>query len=346
MKWGRMRYSPPSSWFSKFKHKSSTPEINSATKQHIRKPDFPTQNPTLSAVWREGRFSGDAYWTLSFRKERARGRNAGGIKSSGLREMKQSPFTRKKLTLGAELASPRRNGGMNRRARKLSNREEREGELEKGPDAGEDKTSKPAKEDTFPVETQKTDQTSSVEEHYHAFAAVEGEKRNATSERSSVSEWQNSENGRSNEVKTTTEFQKKNGHSRGKAKGNRTKAYCPKTDCRIKVYGDKRKARIALRKREERDEVVDSRTNFDSFAVVKNSFDPQQDFRDSMAEMIIDKGIRRPEELEELLACYLTLNNDGYRNIIIKAFQQVWLELSRGIYWSRQTEYIEGSKNT
>ncbi|KAL2524283.1 Transcription repressor OFP4 [Abeliophyllum distichum] len=64
---------------------------------------------------------------------------------------------------------------------------------------------------------------------------------------------------------------------------------------------------------------------FDSFAVVKCSSAPEQDFRDSMVEMIREKGIRRPDELEELLACYLTLNCDKYHDLIIKVFQQVWL---------------------
>ncbi|KAK6123963.1 hypothetical protein DH2020_042308 [Rehmannia glutinosa] len=65
-----------------------------------------------------------------------------------------------------------------------------------------------------------------------------------------------------------------------------------------------------------------------SVTEVKSSFNPQQDFRDSMVEMISEKGITRSDELEELLACYLTLNCDGYHELIIKVFRQVCFELS------------------
>lgn len=65
------------------------------------------------------------------------------------------------------------------------------------------------------------------------------------------------------------------------------------------------------------------------FAVIKCSFNPQQDFRDSMIEMILERGIRKPEELEELLACYLTLNSDEYHDIIIEVFRQLWFEMNR-----------------
>lgn len=65
------------------------------------------------------------------------------------------------------------------------------------------------------------------------------------------------------------------------------------------------------------------------FAVVKCSFHPQQDFRDSMIEMISERRIRRPKELEELLACYLMLNSDKYHDVIIEVFRQLWFELNQ-----------------
>ncbi|KAL0442605.1 UNVERIFIED_CONTAM: Transcription repressor OFP5 [Sesamum latifolium] len=82
----------------------------------------------------------------------------------------------------------------------------------------------------------------------------------------------------------------------------------------------------------EKVQVAEGATIFDSFAVVKSSFKPQQDFRDSMVEMIRAKRIRQPEELQELLACYLTLNHDGHHELIIKVFQEVWFELNGGVY--------------
>ncbi|XP_009402214.2 transcription repressor OFP2-like [Musa acuminata AAA Group] len=69
----------------------------------------------------------------------------------------------------------------------------------------------------------------------------------------------------------------------------------------------------------------------ESFAVVKSSSDPQRDFRDSMLEMIVENNIRASKDLEELLACYLSLNSDEYHDVIVKAFQQIWFDLCRSI---------------
>ncbi|KAG9455186.1 hypothetical protein H6P81_008090 [Aristolochia fimbriata] len=63
----------------------------------------------------------------------------------------------------------------------------------------------------------------------------------------------------------------------------------------------------------------------ESFAVVKSSFDPQKDFRDSMVEMIVENNIRNSKDLEELLACYLSLNSNEYHDVIVKVFEQIWL---------------------
>ena len=65
----------------------------------------------------------------------------------------------------------------------------------------------------------------------------------------------------------------------------------------------------------------------DSFAIVKSSFDPQRDFRDSMMEMIMENNITASKDLEELLACYLSLNSDEYHELIIKVFKQIWFEI-------------------
>lgn len=67
----------------------------------------------------------------------------------------------------------------------------------------------------------------------------------------------------------------------------------------------------------------------ESFAVLKCSRDPQRDFRESMMEMIAEKGMRKAEELEGLLACYLCLNSDEHHDVIVKVFRQVWLDLTR-----------------
>ncbi|CAA0827540.1 Protein of unknown function (DUF1264 [Striga hermonthica] len=108
-----------------------------------------------------------------------------------------------------------------------------------------------------------------------------------------------------------------------KVKG-RVKAYSPRTECKIRALEEMKRARSKMKKEKGREE---GKTVFNDFAVVKSSFDPQRDFRDSMVEMIRVKGICRPEDLEELLACYLALNSDEYHRIIIKVFRKVWFEL-------------------
>ncbi|KAK4759396.1 hypothetical protein SAY87_022527 [Trapa incisa] len=66
----------------------------------------------------------------------------------------------------------------------------------------------------------------------------------------------------------------------------------------------------------------------DSFAVVKSSADPGREFRESMVEMIVENNMRASNDLEELLACYLSLNSEEYHDVIISVFKQIWLELS------------------
>ncbi|TKY71879.1 Transcription repressor OFP5 [Spatholobus suberectus] len=94
--------------------------------------------------------------------------------------------------------------------------------------------------------------------------------------------------------------------------------------CKIKALEDKRKAKLKMKK--EREETP----GLESFAVIKRSLDPKQDFRDSMIEMIMENQISQPIEMEELLACYLTLNADEYHDLIIKVFRQVWFDMSQG----------------
>ncbi|KAJ3680939.1 hypothetical protein LUZ60_015428 [Juncus effusus] len=64
----------------------------------------------------------------------------------------------------------------------------------------------------------------------------------------------------------------------------------------------------------------------DGFAVVKSSSDPQKDFKDSMVEMIMENKICKSKDLEELLACYLSLNSAEYHDVIVKVFEQIWFD--------------------
>lgn len=64
----------------------------------------------------------------------------------------------------------------------------------------------------------------------------------------------------------------------------------------------------------------------ESFAVMKSSKDPRRDFRESMVEMIVQNNIITSRDLEDLLACYLSLNSDEYHDLIINVFKQIWFE--------------------
>ncbi|KAJ8559442.1 hypothetical protein K7X08_003500 [Anisodus acutangulus] len=72
----------------------------------------------------------------------------------------------------------------------------------------------------------------------------------------------------------------------------------------------------------------ESCTTGTSFAIVKASIDPEKDFRESMIEMVVENNIKASKDLEDLLACYLSLNSNEYHDLIIKAFEQIWFNLS------------------
>jgi uncharacterized protein (TIGR01568 family) len=47
-----------------------------------------------------------------------------------------------------------------------------------------------------------------------------------------------------------------------------------------------------------------------------------------MVEMIVENNIRGSKDLEDLLACYLSLNSKEYHYIIVKAFEQIWFDMT------------------
>ncbi|XP_054779300.1 transcription repressor OFP5-like [Prosopis cineraria] len=134
-------------------------------------------------------------------------------------------------------------------------------------------------------------------------------------------------------------------HRRKSKYSSKVKVFSPRTSsnveiCRIKAIEDMRKAKLKMKK--EREKIREETQDLDSFAVVKFSLDPQQDFRESMVEMIREKQISQPEDMEELLACYLTLNSDEYHDLIIKVFRQVWFGMHldrKGIKLNKQCCY-------
>ncbi|OVA18678.1 Ovate protein family [Macleaya cordata] len=62
----------------------------------------------------------------------------------------------------------------------------------------------------------------------------------------------------------------------------------------------------------------------ESFAVVKKSQDPYEDFRRSMLEMILEKQMFEARDLEQLLHCFLSLNSKNHHQIIVEAFSEIW----------------------
>ncbi|KAG0476990.1 hypothetical protein HPP92_013831 [Vanilla planifolia] len=66
----------------------------------------------------------------------------------------------------------------------------------------------------------------------------------------------------------------------------------------------------------------------ESYVMVKTSTNPQKDFMESMVEMIVENNLLSSKDLEELLACYLTLNSKEYHDMIVKVFEQIWLALT------------------
>ncbi|KAI3771513.1 hypothetical protein L6452_02678 [Arctium lappa] len=62
----------------------------------------------------------------------------------------------------------------------------------------------------------------------------------------------------------------------------------------------------------------------DSFAVVKKSSNPHEDFRVSMVEMILEKQIFGEEDLEDLLQCFISLNSEEHHRVIFEVFTEIW----------------------
>ncbi|GKB48499.1 transcription repressor OFP7 [Tanacetum coccineum] len=62
----------------------------------------------------------------------------------------------------------------------------------------------------------------------------------------------------------------------------------------------------------------------ESFAVVKRSEDPYDDFKKSMMEMIMEKQMFEEHDLEQLLQCFLSLNSRFHHGVIVDAFSEIW----------------------
>ncbi|KAJ8761842.1 hypothetical protein K2173_005414 [Erythroxylum novogranatense] len=165
-----------------------------------------------------------------------------------------------------------------------------------------------------------------------------GKESDGLSMESLSCEWQKLKKMKIEELKSRSKGQRKSVYisreiqRKGPKQSSKVRVYSPRTVeiCKVKALEDKKKAKSRTKKEK-------SSKGLESVAVVTLSSDPYKDFRDSMIEMIQEKGISRSEELEELLACYLTLNSDEYHNLIIKVFRHVWFELKKA-FWDSELE--------
>ncbi|EOA16865.1 hypothetical protein CARUB_v10005090mg [Capsella rubella] len=147
----------------------------------------------------------------------------------------------------------------------------------------------------------------------------------------STNQWEKLKEVKLREVKLKADQQRKSMYLKrelnrlGTKENNKVRVFSPRASekCRVKAIEDLKKAKLRAREQELLIETTDGGTENESFAVVKCSSDPQKDFRDSMIEMIMENGINHPEELKELLVCYLRLNTNEYHDMIISVFQQV-----------------------
>ncbi|XP_073025709.1 transcription repressor OFP5 [Primulina eburnea] len=355
----------PVTWINKFKKRGGNLETNSVKEQQRGKVDFPTPNSSLPPCWREGRFysmdEDDAYWRLSFTGEKVEGRRSTGGLMNPLwcdsDNESQVPVSSFKSLQFRDKEVPGREERWNFNdmvldIKKMKEKEQEEhGEINdqrlREPNHGGSRVKDEKQKDIFEIEQSMVQ----MEDQYSEPAVSNPRKQrdfsfpnwslssieeDCPSERVSISEWQIFEDVDIKNIKLKNESQKKaayrsrESHSRKTKQDNNVKVYSPRTECKIKALEDMKKSRKMLKKKVPKRQVVEGGTMFDGFAVVKSSFNLQQDFRESMIEMIMEKGIRQTEELEELLACYLTFNCDEYHHLIIKVFRQVWFELNRG----------------
>ncbi|KAK4439388.1 putative transcription repressor OFP9 [Sesamum alatum] len=62
-------------------------------------------------------------------------------------------------------------------------------------------------------------------------------------------------------------------------------------------------------------------------AMEKSSYDPREDFRESMEQMIVANRIQEAKDLRRLLNYYVTMNSEEFRGIILEVFHEVCTDL-------------------
>ncbi|PIN03509.1 hypothetical protein CDL12_04285 [Handroanthus impetiginosus] len=62
-------------------------------------------------------------------------------------------------------------------------------------------------------------------------------------------------------------------------------------------------------------------------AMEKTSYDPREDFRESIEEMIVANRIHEVKDLRRLLNYYVNMNSEEFRGIILEVFHDVCTDL-------------------
>ncbi|XP_068325390.1 transcription repressor OFP5-like [Pyrus communis] len=351
----------PSSWLSKFKHKSGNSEPKPGKGNWKEKQNSAPLDLPRCGSHGGGRFHGadddedDAFWRLSFGEDSAEGNNRGVLRS--VRYDSDDEFDVRKSICGGFQKSGRkvegREGsqklmGMHKPVTaKDSKWMKNEGvfgkeEFEREAVKKEDRSTASVRNDVLEMlAAVKNQDLPSWNSRTSGLETIEEEALNPeTAEEKQSSDWQRLKERKMEHVKSKSEKHRKSLYISRELQRRRTRRSCkvrvcsPRTAsrveiCKVKALEDMTKAKLKTESEAQERAVQQVRTGLNSFAVVKCSFDPQKDFRDSMVEMIVEKKITQPEDLEELLACYLTLNSDEYHDLIIKVFRQVWFVMNR-----------------
>ncbi|CAI9782093.1 unnamed protein product [Fraxinus pennsylvanica] len=349
MKWGRKKSASlisrvfSISWLSKLREKSANSEPTSAKMKQKGKWDLPSPSSLAPASCKQRSFCSsmdyDSHWRLSScGEERIQGRmSTGGINCLlydsddeikfpikgiqsfddtvlDIKRMKEKQHQVRILNGESEFIAPSRKPENDPNSKGSSRRvlKEKLAELKRETDKQEEKSSTLVEKDILGIEPEIVIQKK--DKNFHRSTGSHARRLHRYS----------SSNSNLSTIQENCDFWAPN-----LDECNATSEKKSSSECKIRTLQEMKKARTKLKmKTKEKTVAVEDKTVFDSFAVVKSSFDPRNDFRDSMVEMITEKGIKRPEELEELLACYLTLNCDEYHDLIIKVFRQVWFDLN------------------
>ncbi|XP_050368127.1 transcription repressor OFP5 [Argentina anserina] len=348
----------PSSWLSKFKQKTENLEAKPGKVSRKGKRNSPSLGSPRIASGGGGRFYGDddgddGYWRLSFGEDSVEGEknSRGGLRSVRYDSEEEFEVRPSKVIASKAMSKSRHAEEWMLRKRNAGVTGKKRSELERKAEEPEERSSKTGEEDDIldilaatTILTKEKDSkhglASSARKYHYASSNLKTIEEEVCEE-NPTSDWQKLKEGKIQEVMAKSEKHRKSVYiSRDlqrkprPKRSNKVRVCSPRTAsrvefCKIKALQDMAKAKAAKERK-----VHQVRTGLDSFAVVKCSLDPQQDFRDSMVEMIVEKKITRPDDLEELLACYLTLNSDEYHDLIIKVFRQVWFDLNQACFGS------------